>query len=467
VLRSRDLPLVAAVLTAGYFVYMISPGLRMRFAPDDMQNLYWYWSRGAFEVVKSNLLVITDAYRPLGGAFYLPLFSWFGLDPLPYRVAIFGMLCAGAFLLYLLGRHLTGSRFGGGVAVLTGGFHASAAGAYLSTAVVYEVLCHLFIAGTLLFYIRIRQSGRVLSRVEAGVLIALSACALNAKEMGVLIAPALILYELLFHGRRWRSAGRSAIWPVALVSMLTAGYVVAKMAGNETLTRVPDYHPVFSLERYLETTRAYVAYILLQDSVSNWEAVGFWVLLFLTAALLRRREMLFGAAFAWIGFLPVNFIAVREGFVLHIPLIGLGMWGAGLVITLVDIPARRMRWTEDTRAQVMSIAYVSLLVAALYVHVDHARYVEGLLRNAQKENWEILSEFRTADLRFRPGESVLFRDTPFEDNFDVYFMAKLWARDPSVRVSITREFDKSIAGDGPGPFDREFRFDGTRLLQTK
>jgi hypothetical protein len=36
-----------------------------------------------------------------------------------------------------------------------------------------------------------------------------------------------------------------------------------------------------------------------------------------------------------------------------------------------------------------------------------------------------------------------------------------------VRVSITREFDKSIAGDGSGPFDREFRFQGTRLIQTK
>jgi hypothetical protein len=465
VLRSRDLPLVAAVLTAGYFVFMISPGLGMHFAPDDMQNLYGYWSRGILHVAAANLLVVTDAYRPLGGFFYLPLFRWFGFDPLPYRVVIFGLLCGGAFLLYLLGRRLTGSRFGGGVAVLMGGFHASAAGAYLSTAVVYEVLCHLFVLGTLLFYIRIRQSGRALSGREAGVLVALAACALNAKEMGVVIAPALVLYELC--RRPWKRPTRGEIWPVALVFGLTVVFIIGKMAGSQTLTRVPDYHPVFTLERYLETTRAYVAYILLQDSVSNWEAVGFWALLFTVAVLFRRREMLFGAAFALVAFLPVNFISVREGFVLYIPLIGLGTWSAGLLTALVEMPARRFRWTEDLRAQVMSIAFVSLLVAAVHVHYDYSRQVEGLLKNAQKENWEVLSEFRRLDMRFRSGENVLFRDTPFEDNFDVYFLAKLWAKDPSVRVSITREFDKSIAGDGSGPFDREFRFQGTRLIQTK
>jgi hypothetical protein len=265
-----------------------------------------------------------------------------------------------------------------------GGFHASAAGAYLSTAVVYEVLCHLFVLGTLLFYIRIRQSGRALSGREAGVLVALAACALNAKEMGVVIAPALVLYELC--RRPWKRPTRGEIWPVALVFGLTVVFIIGKMAGSQTLTRVPDYHPVFTLERYLGDNACVCSLHTTAGFCIELGSCG------VLGAAVYGGSVVPQARDAVRGSLRVGrvstgqFHSVREGFVLYIPLIGLGTWSAGLLTALVEMPARRFRWTEDLRAQVMSIAFVSLLVAAVHVHYDYSRQVEGLLKNAQKEN---------------------------------------------------------------------------------
>lgn len=464
-LGSRDLPPLAAVLTASYFVFMIAAGLNAQFAPDDMQNLYRYWNGGWFALLKGNLLVATDYYRPLGGLFYLPLFRMFGFDPRPYRVVCFVLLCVGAWLLYALARRLTGSRFGGAVAVVAGGFHSSAAGAYFSTAVVYEVLCFVFTVGSLLYYIRIRQAGRVLSWRQAGVLLALAACALNAKEMGVVAAAGLVLYEAVV--RRARPRPRAAeVRPVLAVCALTAAYVWAKTAGGAMLPNVPSYRPEFTLDRYLETSRAFVGYLLLTDGpAETWVVAVFWGALISSAVALRRPDMLFGALFAFVAFLPVNFISVREGFVLHIPLIGLGVWCGGLVVSLLDAAGAHFHAGCGVMAQIRALVFAGLLVAAIAIHYPHFRYVEGLLANAQRENTEVLAEFRRLDLKFRPGERVLFRNTPFEDNFDVYFIAKLWAGDPSVRVSVTTEFDKRIRGDDPGAsqFDRVFRFDGTKM----
>ena len=47
-------------------------------------------------------------YRPIGAAFYLPLFHFAGLDPFPYRVVIFLLLGLNVVLTWRFAALLTG-----------------------------------------------------------------------------------------------------------------------------------------------------------------------------------------------------------------------------------------------------------------------------------------------------------------------------------------------------------------------
>src|SRR3974390_3025154 len=58
------------------------------FAADDMMNLGTYFRLGSWGALKSQFLLWQGYYRPMGGAFYLPLFHWFGLNPVPFQIAI-------------------------------------------------------------------------------------------------------------------------------------------------------------------------------------------------------------------------------------------------------------------------------------------------------------------------------------------------------------------------------------------
>jgi hypothetical protein len=84
---------IAAFAIFIYFAWQISPGLSMHFAPDDIQNLYHYWTDGPAAVLKAVVLFASPYYRPLGGLFYLPLYSLFGFEPLAWRIVCFGLLC--------------------------------------------------------------------------------------------------------------------------------------------------------------------------------------------------------------------------------------------------------------------------------------------------------------------------------------------------------------------------------------
>jgi hypothetical protein len=460
-LRDRDLPYLAALLIGAYFIFMVAPGLTTCFAPDDPMNIYQYWSAGAWNVVKANLLVVTRSVRPMGGLFYLPLFSAFGFQPLAYRAVIFILLCFNLWLLYCLGRRLTGSREGGAFAALIGGYHANAAGAYLSTAVVYEVLCFFFSIGALLYYVRIRQRDRQLNRTGAIVFIALYACALNSKEMAVIVPVAAALYEILYHGTRPVTVKRFA--PLAVAVALTVLFIGVRLFGSSAFSRSEAYRPVFTLSQYLLTSRAYLGMLLLDNGPASAMEVGlFWLALVAVAVLVGRRSMWFGLGFAVTAFLPVNFIELREGFVLYIPLAGFGIYAAGLLQGLLDFAFT----SPPHRVQAGALAFLLCLIALIPVQYRQSVRMDGLIRNAQRATSEILTGMNRIDRNVKPGSRILFSNGPFE-GWDVYFMAKLHFRDPLVQIGITRTGAPGIVGDAHDRFDREYRFEGTAIRRIK
>lgn len=457
-LKQRDLPILAGAAVAVYFLSLTAWGIGAHFAPDDLQNIYRYWSVSTWELVRANLQVATGFYRPLGALFYLPLYRWFGFNPLPYRLVIFAVVVLNAWLLYCLARRITESREAGAFAVLIGCFHASAIAAFYSTAVVYEDLCCLFTTGAVLYYVRARQESGILMWKQTVIFLLLSAAALNSKEMAVVIAPAVVLWELFNRGER-RGHGAAL---VAIV-LLTAAYAYAKAGSQNSFSQFGEaYRPVFTVTRYMETMSVYSGFLFNStEPLSHTETVLLWVVLAAMAFIMRNRAMIFGVSFAWIAFLPVNFVTAREGFVLYIPMIGLGIYCGALISAML-----RFIRPAESRNELGALVFLVVLALLCAAHVPPARTLFGYMESAQRVTWQILQDFREQKLHFRSGENVYFANTPFSD-WDIYFMAKLWARDPSVNVAISGPGKPEIRGDIHDNFTQVFRFEGAKLLRVK
>src|ERR1035441_5921945 len=77
------------LLLLAWFLYFSRDVLGVHFAPDDMMNVdNFYWTPGPWRLLYSQFLIWRGYYRPMGGLFYLPVLSVWGLNPAPYHVAL-------------------------------------------------------------------------------------------------------------------------------------------------------------------------------------------------------------------------------------------------------------------------------------------------------------------------------------------------------------------------------------------
>src|ERR1700674_4700173 len=77
---------IAAFFVLGFFLYFCLRALQVRFALDEMMNMYWYWSAGIWRVGWAALTFSNSVIRPMGALYYLLLFKMFGFNPLPFNV---------------------------------------------------------------------------------------------------------------------------------------------------------------------------------------------------------------------------------------------------------------------------------------------------------------------------------------------------------------------------------------------
>lgn len=462
-LRVRDFPLVAAVAIAIYFAAFTGAGFGTQFAPDDFQNLWRYWDPGPWGTLRANLLLVTTFYRPLGGLYYLPLYYLFGFDPFPYRLVYHALIWLNVGLLYVLARRITARDMAAALAVLFGCFHAEAAGVYLSNSMIYEVLCYAFLVGCLVYYIRIRQGGDVLSVRQAAVFAVLFACALNAKEMAVVAPGILVVYELAFHG--WRRPAWRELLPAAIAGAMSVAFTLGKIFGEGSLSRVDGYQPVYTLDQFLLTTRGYVGQLLLTEPVSTVEAGAFWGALLILAAILRRRAMWFGLAFAWMAFLPLNFVPLRQAFVLYIPLAGFAIYFGDLMTTVTDRAAGWLRWQDAAVSQGRALVFMGCLAALAVIHTPRAMARTGETVLAQRPHWKLLSEIVRVHPRVKPGAKLLLANSPLDAEWDLYFISKLYLNDHSVKVAWAKADGTGQFGDFRDAADVVWRFDGDKLVQ--
>src|SRR5438552_99592 len=190
-------------LLLAYFLHFALPALRAGFGEDEMMNLYFYWFPGAFRSIRANFCFWSISYpqRPAGAVYFLPLYHFFSLDPLPYRIVQISILTATIPIFFYLARLLSGSRAVGFLVALAMCYHQELANLVFSGSFIYDVLCGFFYFAALTYYVRIREQGVALRAGQLAIFLALYLCALNSKEMAVSLPVIVFIYEVLKYPR--------------------------------------------------------------------------------------------------------------------------------------------------------------------------------------------------------------------------------------------------------------------------
>lgn len=134
----RATALVCWIAIIAYFCWYATGGLRAHFSPDDMQNIYMYWSPGWRASASAIFTFWSSFYRPLGALFYLPLFRLTAFDPVPYRFAILALVTFNAVIYAALCRIVSRSQFATLVALSLWLFHGALLFVY-SNAIIYDI----------------------------------------------------------------------------------------------------------------------------------------------------------------------------------------------------------------------------------------------------------------------------------------------------------------------------------------
>ena len=468
-----------------WFVFFSWDGLRAHFSPDDMMNIdSFYWTPGPWRLLVSQFLLWRGYYRPMGGLFYLPILSGWGLNPLPYHVALSVVLLVNVWLAYRLARLLGADWPAAALAALVACYHAGLGNLYYNTAFVYDALCGCFYFGALLYYVRIRAGGRFPGARQTLVFAALLVCALNSKEMALTLPAALLAYEWCYQ----RPLGRGAARVVGLAGILVLLDLFGKIWGVDALTGMEGYRPVFSLQRVHDFQR-----IFLRDAAflhAGWGGIlAFWaVLTYLAWRPGARTVLRFCWLFLLLAPLPIEFLPGKSQACLYIPMIGGAIFAA---VVLVDVGRatagflsreplfRRLgrnwwggppgpRPAPPPACLSPALLAILLLAAVFYwgrVNLNRKLVdAKPVMAALGRQTAEVIEQFRELNPHVSPGSHVVFLDDPFQE-WDMLFIADLWFRDRSITVHLQKKTPLTPAQLAKIPFWFDYR--NGRLMRPK
>ena len=235
-----------------YFLWLAGDGLNAFFTRDDALNLvhlHGYFRISLLEILQQALTVVTGAYRPIGGLFYRLLYSVFGFDPFPFRVAAFTLMGANLLLAYNLVRTLAGSREAALIATFLLSYNVSFVGLYYNTGTIYDILCFGFVVSAFQVYLNARLGSKRFGLKRIVSIVILYSCALGSKEMAVALPVLLVFYELLYHPNQFRhqsipvSLFKPHFFTIVSLVIMTAAYSAVKVLSENPLKMHPHYTP--------------------------------------------------------------------------------------------------------------------------------------------------------------------------------------------------------------------------------
>lgn len=465
----------ALLCTSLYFISFAAPGLSADFSPDDLMNLHNARKKTLAGLIADNIRFYSSALRPLGGFVYSALFEFFGFNPFPMRGLCFVLAFSNVGLLFFVSRRLSGSYEVAVFTILLGSFHGNSLGFYYDSGNCYDLLSFFFYYSALLYYISIRERGRE-PGVKASIsILSLFVCALNSKEISVTLPLIMGLYEILYQPlprRSWIDY-RRWIWRngrlVFIGGIMAVGYALGKTFGSDSLTDVVGYKPNISLMAYLLSFGQYLNELFYRVDWFTAERTG----LFLTglagiAVLARRTYLRFACVLILVGVMPVAFLPRRGLYSVYVPMVGLWIFGGGLLSIFRGWVSRKLGGSRWAILGVQTGVFLIVLAFLLRTHVHFGGRDVSWMRSEQRRIRHVLNELDRLDLKLPPGGRVLFVHDPFEDRswgrWSSFFILRLYYDDHSIEVERC-----SIPPDAwvpqPVKYAAVLNFEGGRIIR--
>lgn len=440
----------AAAFMVAWFAWFCRDGFTAGFAVDDFMNIGQLWEHGPAWLVPAQFELWRGIYRPMAGVLWMPIYAVFGLNPLPFHIAMLALVLANVWLMYCFARALHCEETVAFFAALIACYHAGLSMLYYNTAFIYDVLCFFFYIAAFVLYARIRAAGRLPRPRETAALLGLYLCALNSKEMAVTLPVALLLDEWFLGSRpapTWRGVRQWLAGPARtalFAAALTLPYLYGKTVGPGAMTAHLGYRPVIRWSRVLAFQNTQFADIFLRWEAAGWGAiVAVWLALVYLAWRRKSPALRFCCIFVLIAPLPIEFLIGRGNACLYIPLAGWAVFASVLFVNAARAAASFLAG-EPLFRRAGRPALAAVLMAAGVVlwgntnRLRQRRQIRPAIAAAGGIDPDVLNQLRALTPRVPPGSQVVFLNDPF-DGWDMAFLAELQYHERSVTVRLQRK----------------------------
>lgn len=473
----RGFRIACVLFLASYFVAFAADGLGAYFTPDDGGNLvkmHEYWERSLADMAGSALTVATGAYRPLGGIYYLALYRLAGFHPLPFRAVCLALMLANLLLAFSLLRRLSGSVEAALLGALLIAHHPALIWLFYSSGMIYEILCFQFYFLALLCYWKWRQEGAAtLSWTRVALLLALAACALDSKEMGMTLPATLLLLEVIYFPRQWRSWRDVARFVVGqgravlAMALLTTLVVAAKVLTTNPLSDDPRYH-VHSFRSVIDTMRGYQSALLYLGldggGIPTAGLLLLWTVMAALAFAFRSRPMKFGLCLMIATLAPICVIEPRGGYMLYLPLMGWALFLGSFFAEVCD----RLIGLADPAWLRVALRRACVILAAAAIAGGHARLRAQLTPAIHREHdaeRRIIGQLLELHPRLDSDSFLLLENDPLPPGWGLSFFTQLAYADPSINLERSKMMDRPPTPAEKNLYDHVFVDDGVRLRE--
>jgi len=380
--------------------------------------------------------------------------------PCPYRIACYGLLLLNLGMAYALVRRLTGSRLTAGVAVLLFAYHGRFAGLYCNTGLCYDLLCFFFYTAAFLYYVWVRQRGFPLGWKQVAAWSGLYLLALNSKEIAVSLPLLMAVYELtvsppaawrLRDLSRWMYREGRAVVAGGIITLLYIGGRVMAPAG---LAVVDAYRPDVSPGVYLEHAYNFLRYALYEPAWLTPAAAAGIAIALMVFSLRSTLPFRLGAAWMFVGILPIAFIFQRDLAGAYLPSFGLALWLAAALVA----GARLLKVRP-------AALFAGILLILIGVHDWHGRIdFENGLAGARYIR-SIYDQLQRSGPLPKNGR-VLILHQPFPDSEWAFtFLIYLHTRDAGMTVHRRDLLVQDVPASQELSFDAVFSYEAGGLVR--